>query len=132
MVMRIIILAIVAVVLVGVFGNIMSQANMNSTIQNFQATISTIVYANEIDEIKKTVDEFLILRTIHETNERKAFAEKLDERLNNLQLVKTYCDQEISTLDLSYELNPYEKLQTICPKLSDVSFSKAVQLFKLI
>lgn len=43
--------------------------------------------------------------------ESEKFAEKLDERVNNLGLVKMYCPQGISTLELTFEQNPYEKVQ---------------------
>ena len=122
----------VIVVLVVFFTNIAPHADMNSTIQSLQTSITTIAYAGEFDEIKIAVDEFMYLRTIRGTEEGKALAEKIDERLNNLELVKMYCDEEISTLKLVNENNPYEKIQQVCPKLKDLSLSKAAQLFRLI
>ena len=104
----------------------------NMTTQNFQTSMTTIIYAGEIQQIKTAVDEFLDLRDIHDEQKRKELAEKIDERLNNLELVKIYCEQEISTLELSYEYNPYEKIQQICPKLKELSFTKAAQLFSWI
>jgi len=123
---------VVIVVLVVFFTNIAPHADMNSTIQSLQTSITTIAYAGEFDEIKIAVDEFMYLRTIRGTEEGKALAEKIDERLNNLELVKMYCDEEISTLKLVNENNPYEKIQQVCPKLKDLSLSKAAQLFRLI
>jgi len=114
------------------FTNIAPHADMNSTIQSLQTSITTIAYAGEFDEIKIAVDEFMYLRTIRGTEEGKALAEKIDERLNNLELVKMYCDEEISTLQLVNENNPYEKIQQVCPKLQEISLSKAAQLFGLI
>ena len=122
----------VIVVLVVFFTNIAPHADMNSTIQSLQTSITTIAYAGEFDEIKIAVDEFMYLRTIPGTEEGKVLAEKIDERLNNLELVKMYCDEEISTLKLVNENNPYEKIQQVCPKLKDLSLSKAAQLFRLI
>jgi len=51
---------------------------------------------------------------------------------NNLQLVKMFCNEEISTLELVFENNPYKKLQQICPELKNLSLPKAAQLFSQI
>lgn len=132
MVLRIIYIGLILVALVGIFGNMLSPGDLGTTFQSLQTSITTVVYAGEIEEIRTAVDEFLVLRTIQGTQDGKVLAEKIDERLNNLELVKMYCEQEISTLELSYEYNPYEKIQQICPKLKDLSFLKAVELFRLI
>ena len=131
MVMRLVAIVLIAVALVGVFGNL-SQGNLASTFSNIQTSVTTVAYAGEFEEIKTAVNEFMHLRTIRGTDDAKLFAERLDEKLNNLELVKIYCDEEISTLELVYERNPYEKLQDICPKLEELSISKAAQLFSLI
>ena len=130
--MRIILVVIIVVVAVGIYGNMSPQGNMAATFENMQTSMTTMVYAGEFDDIKKSLDEFLYLRTIRGTDDGKLLAEKIDQRLNNLQLVKIYCDEEISTLELVNERNPYEKLQEICPKLESLSISKAAQLFRLI
>ena len=132
MVLRIIYIGLIIVALAGIFGNMSSPGDLGTTFQSLQTSITTVVYAGEIEEIRTAVDEFLVLRTIQGTQDGKVLAEKIDERLNNLELVKMYCEQEISTLELSYEYNPYEKIQQICPKLKDLSFLKAVELFRLI
>ena len=130
--MRIILVAIIAVAAIGIYGNFSPQGSMTTTFQNLQTSMTTMVYAGEFDDIKKSLDEFLYLRTIRGTDDGKLLAEKIDQRLNNLELVKIYCDEEISTLELVNERNPYEKLQEICPKLESLSISKAAQLFRLI
>ena len=132
MVMRIIIIGLIIVGFVGIFGNLLYQGNMSTTIQNVQTSLTTVAYAGEFEEIQIAVDEFLKLRSIRGTDEGDRLAERLDLKLNSLELVKIYCDEKISTLELSYESNPYEKLQEICPKLKTLSFSKAVELFRLI
>ena len=76
--------------------------------------------------------DFLKLRNIRSTSEGEALAARLDQRLNNLQLVKIYCEQKISTLELAFEINPYQTLQQICPSLQEISLSKAAELFRLI
>ena len=132
MAMRLIVIVVIAIALIGILGNFSSQGNMLSTFQNFQASITTIAYAGELNEIKTAVDEFLVLRTISGTEDGKLLAEKIDKRINKLELVKKNCNQEISTLDLAYEKNPYEKLRQMCPALENLSTSKAIQLFRLI
>lgn len=123
---------LVVIFLFVIVTNILPQADMNNAIQRFQTSITTVAYVGEFDEIRKTVDEFMVLRTIYGTEEGNILAAKLDERINNLQLVKTYCTQEISSMDLVHQNNPYNKLQEICPTLKDVSFARAIQLFELI
>ncbi len=130
--MRIILIVIIVVVAIGIYGNLSPQGSMSTTFQNLQTSLTTIAYAGEFDAIKTSVDEFMLLRTIHGTEDGKLLAVKLDDRLNNLELVKIYCDEEISTLELVKERNPYKKLQEICPKLESLSTSKAAQLFRFI
>ena len=108
------------------------QGTMTSTVQNIKSSIEMIAYTDELDEISKVVDEFLVLRTIRGTEDGKELATKIDERINNLDLVKMYCSQRISTLELAYEIDPYQKLQQMCPSLKNIPFSKAVELFRLI
>lgn len=123
---------VVVVALVVIFTNLAPQADMNSTIQRLQNSVTTVAYAGEFEQIRTAVDEFMVLRTIRDTPDGNDLAAKLDQKINNLQLVKIYCSQEISTMELVYENNPYKKLQEICPALKDVSFAKAVNLFELI
>ena len=130
--MKIILVVIIVVAAIGIYGNMSPQGNMTATFENMQTSMTTMVYAGEFDDIKKSLDEFLYLRTIRGTDDGKLLAEKIDQRLNNLELVKIYCNEEISTLELVNERNPYEKLQEICPKLESISISKAAQLFRLI
>lgn len=132
MVMRLVAIILVAIALIGIFGNLSSQGNLSTTFENIQTSVTTVAYAGEFDEIKTAVSEFMYLRTILGTEDANLLAEKLDKKLNNLELVKIYCVEEISTLDLAAERNPYEKIQQICPKLNDVSLSKAAQMFRLI
>lgn len=130
--MRIILLLLVVVAFVVIFTNIAPQADMNSTIQRVQNSVTTVAYAGEFEQIRAAVDEFMVLRSMQEGHAKNDYAVKLDEKINNLQLVKTYCSEEISTLELTHENNPYKKLQELCPALNDVSFTKAVNLFELI
>ncbi len=130
--MKIILIVIIVVAAIGIYGNMSPQGNMAATFENMQTSMTTMVYAGEFDDIKKSLDEFLYLRTIRGTDDGKLLAEKIDQRLNNLELVKIYCDEEISTMELVNERNPYERLQEICPKLESLSISKAAQLFRLI
>ena len=129
---RIILLIIVIVALVAIFGNLTSQAEMSKTVQNIQASVVTIAYSGEFVEIQQIVNEFVQLKEMGSSIEAEKFAEKLDERVNSLGLVKMYCKQGISTLELAFEKDPYEKVQQICPALKNISFAKAVELFRMI
>jgi len=132
MVIRLVAIVLLVIAVVGIFGNLYPQGNLEASFNNIQASMATVAYAGELEQIKISVDEFIHLRTIRGTDEGKALAEKIDDRLNNLELVKMYCDEEISTLKLVNENDPYEKIQEICPKLKEISISKAAQLFRLI
>ena len=132
MVFRLILLAVIVISLVGIFGGLVPSANMASLLQNLPAPVLTFAYAGEINQISLLVDEFLELRKNRNSDNAEELAEKLDKKINNLQLVKMYCDEEISTLDLAFMENPYNKLQKICPELKKLSFSKAAQLFRQI
>ena len=109
--MKIILLLLVIVVFVVIFTNIAPQADMYSTIQRVQNSVTTVAYAGEFEQIKTAVDEFMVLRNMQDGPDKNDFALTLDEKINNLQLVKTYCSEEISTLELAHENNPYIKLQ---------------------
>ncbi|HLC24770.1 MAG TPA: hypothetical protein VJJ25_03990 [Nitrosopumilaceae archaeon] len=132
MVTRIILLIIIIFAFVAIFGNLTSQAGMSKAVENIQASVATMAYAGEFSEIQQIVNEFLHLREIRSLDGAKEYADKLDERINNLGLVKMYCQQRISTLELAFEQDPYEKVQQICPAMKNVSFVKAVELFNLI
>ena len=88
--------------------------------------------AGELNEIRDIVNGFLVLREIRYSEEAEILAMELDQKINNLQLVKMHCNEEIITLDLAYEKNPYEKIQQLCPALKNLSLSKAAQFFRLI
>jgi len=132
MVTKIIFFLVIAFGLFVIVDTFFRQGTMTSTVQNIKSSIEMIAYTDELDEISKVVDEFLVLRTIRGTEDGKELATKIDERINNLDLVKMYCSQRISTLELAYEIDPYQKLQQLCPSLKNIPFSKAVELFRLI
>lgn len=132
MVLRLIFIAVVVIAFIGIITGFAPQASMNGTIQNLQTSIVTLTHAGEFQEIREGVNDFLKLRNIRGTSEGEALAANLDQRLNDLELVKIYCEQKISTLDLAFELDPYQKLQELCPSLQEISLSKAAELFRLI
>ena len=132
MVLRLVLLVVIVIGLVGIFGGLIPSANMMGLLQNLPAPVLTVVYAGEINQISSLVEEFLELRNNRNTDNAKELAENLDKKINNLQIVKMYCNEEISTLDLAFIENPYNKLQKICPELKKLSFSKAAQLFRQI
>jgi len=129
---RFILVIIAIVAFFAMFGNITSQGAMSNAMQNIQASVATIAYSGEYAQIQQLVKDFLYLREIRTFDESKDYADKLDEKINNLGLVKLYCTQRISTLELAFEQNPYEKVQQICPTLKNVSFVNAIELFRLI
>jgi hypothetical protein len=130
--LRIIFLLLIAVALVVIFTNLAPQADMNSAVQRIQNSVTTVAYAGEFEEIRGIVNEFMVLRNNYDTPAGDELAEKLDLKINRLQLVKMYCNQEISTMELAQENNPYKRLQEICPALKDVSLAKAADLFSMI
>src|SRR3990172_6733374 len=132
MVLRIVVFLIIGFAVFGIANTLLYQGTMTLTVQNLESSVEMIAHADELDKISKVVDEFLVLRTIRGTEDGKELAAKIDERINNLDLVKMYCNQRISALELAYENDPYEKLQQLCPSLKSVSFTKAVELFRLI
>jgi len=132
MIFRLILIAVVVIAFIGIVSNFASQASMNGAIQNLQTSIVTLTYAGEFQEIREAVNDFLKLRNIRSTSEGEALATNLDQRLNDLELVKIYCEKKISTLELAFEINPYQKLQELCPSLKEISLSKAAELFRLI
>ena len=128
--MKPVIFLLVGAALVALIVNLSSDGDLNSTIQGVQTSVTTIAYAGEFKEIEKAVEDFMKLRTMHDKEEKILFASKIDERINKLQLVKMYCDREISTLELVNDRSPYTKLQEMCPAIKSISFSKAVELFR--
>ncbi len=132
MVMRLVLLVIVVVAFGAIFGGLIPNASMMGLMQILPAPVLTVAYAGEINQLTSLVDEFLELRENRNSDNAKELAENLDEKINNLQLVKMYCNEEISSLELAFMKNPYNKLQKICPELKNVSLLKAAQIFKQI
>ena len=95
---RIVWIIIVIVVLVGFFSNPWSQAQMDQVLENLQFSFGVIANAAEIEEIRIAVNEFMELRKIRHTPEAQEKASKLDQRINNLELVNEHCKQKSSTL----------------------------------
>ncbi len=132
MALRLILLVIAVIALVGVFGGLVPSGNMLDIVQTIQAPLLTVAYAGEINQLSSLFEEFIELRENRNSKNAEKMAEKLDKKINNLQLVKMFCNEEISTLELVFEHNPYKKLQQICPELKNISMSKAAQLFSQI
>lgn len=105
---------------------------MTDTLQNLPISIGKVAYAGELVEVRLAIDDFIVLRQMGPSQDAKIFAGNLDQRINQLNLVKMGCSQEISTYELAFKTNPYETLKDICPSLNDISFSKAIQLFRMI
>jgi hypothetical protein len=131
MVMRLVLLVVVVVGIVGILGSLVPSATMG-IFQSLPATVVSVAYAGEINEIKSLVDDFIELRNNRHSDAADEMAQKLDQRINKLGLVKQYCNEKISSLKLAFEKNPYNKLQQICPSLKDLSLSSAANLFRQI
>ncbi len=132
MVLRLVLLVLAIVTIIGIFGALGPTASMMGIFQNLSAPIFTIAYAGEISQISSLVDDFIELRENRNSENAEKLAAELDQRINNLGIVKNYCNEEISSLDLAFEKNPYKKLQQTCPELKNLSMSKAVELFRQI
>jgi hypothetical protein len=117
------------VVIVVIATSLLSSAEMSESVQSLQFSMATIVYSGEINEIKIAINDFMKIRQDPHSEDSKIKAQELDQRLNDLELVKTNCKNKISTIELAIQNDPYRKLQENCPILKKVSFSKAVYLF---
>ena len=115
--------------LIGTFTNYIQYAEMNSVSEILQSSFGIITNPAEFDEIRSSVNDFIELRKNRDASDVNLIAAELDQRLNNLELVRTHCNQKIFTLDLAFEDDPYGKLQQMCPILKNLSFAKAAQLF---
>ena len=129
MVMRLVLLVLVVIAIVGILASFTSSADMMGIFQYIPTPILTVAYAGEVNQLSSLVNDFIELRNNRSSDNAKELAEDLDQRINNLGLVKVYCNEQISTLELAFEKNPYKKLQKICPALKDLSLTKAAQLF---
>ena len=109
--------------------SLLSSAEMSEPVQSLQFSMSTIAYPGEINEIRIAVNDFMKIRQNPYSDDSKIKAQELDQRLNNLELVKINCKNKISSLELAKQNNPYKKLQENCPVLKKVSFSKAAYLW---
>ena len=129
---KILLILLIGVTVIVFFGNFSPVATMMEPVQTLYTSMATATLAGEAYEIQDIVNEFLVLRSSGSSEKAEKLAAELDRRINNLQLVKMHCNQNISSAELANEKNPYEKLQQLCPGLKNMSFSKATQLFRLI
>jgi len=127
--MRLVLLVVVVVAIIGILASLSPSATMMGIFQHITTPILTVAYAGEINQISSLVDDFIELRNNRNSDNAKELAEDLDQRINNLGIVKAYCNEKVSTLELAFEKNPYNKLQKICPALKDLSLAKAAQIY---
>jgi hypothetical protein len=130
--LKLFLIGIVVIAFIGILGNFSPQAIMTNALQNIQTSVVTAAFTGEFNEIEDIVNEFLVLREIRNSEDAQIKAAQLDEQINNLELVKSYCEEKISTLELSRESDPYERLQELCPALKSISLPKAMELFRQI
>jgi len=127
--MRLILLVVGVVAIVGILASFAPSATMMGVFQYVPTPILTVAYAGELNQLSSLVEEFMELRNNRNSDNAKELAEDLDQRINNLGIVKVYCNEQVSTLELAFEKNPYKKLQKFCPVLKDLSLSKAAQFY---
>src|SRR3972149_2117381 len=99
MILRIALFLIIGFAVFGIADTLLYQGTLTSTVQNLKSSIEMIAYADELDDIPKVVDEFLVLRTIRGTEDGKELATKIDERINNLDFVKFFCNLNYFSLN---------------------------------
>ena len=114
------------VVMVVTITTVLSSAEMSDSVQSLQFSMVILAYSGEVNEIRIAVNDFMKIRQDPYSEDSKIKARELDQKLNDLELVKTNCKNKISTIELAILDNPYRKLQENCPILKKVSFSKAV------
>ncbi len=117
------------VVMVVTVTSLLSSAEMSESVQSLQFSMATLAYSGEVNEIRIAVNDFMKIRQDPYSEESKIKAQELDQKLNDLELVKTNCKNKISTMELAIQDEPYRKLQENCPILKKVSFSKAAYLW---
>lgn len=125
----ILLLIIIAVLITAYLNSFTTQAQLGSIIETLHTSSAFIPYVGELSEIRVLVNDFLELRKSPNSPDTKIKAAELDSKINNLDIVRKYCNQKISTLELAFENDPYAKLQQMCPALKKVSFPRAAQLF---
>ena len=120
------------IVIVVTVTSLLSSAEMSESIESLQFSMVTIAYSGEVNEIRIAVNDFMKIRQDPYSEDSKIKAQELDQKLNDLELVKTNCKNKISTIELAMQHDPYRKLQENCPILTKVSFSKAAYLWSTL
>ena len=112
------------------FNTYTSEAQTDTNIlEPVYTSFALVAYGGELSQVHDIVSDFLQLRNSPHSEDAKLKATELDNKINSLEIVKNFCNDKISTLDLALENDPYEKLQEICPTLKNLQFFKAAQLF---
>ena len=128
--LRAVLLSIVMAGLIAIYLNTYtSEAQTYNILEPVYTSFALVAYGGELSQVHDIVSDFLQLKNFPTRPDAKLKATELDDRINSLEIVKNFCNQKISTLDLALENDPYGKLQQICPVLKNLQFSKAAQLF---
>lgn len=123
---------ILAAVSVLTYNGVAINSGISVRSETVYRSIELAPFAGEISEVRSIVNDFLELREIHDRALLKTEADRLDERINNLGLVKKYCNNKISSYELLTEKDQYKKLQQICPALETIPLSKAIKIWSTI
>ena len=128
--MRAIVLLIVVAGLIAIYLNTYtSEAQTDNILEPIYTPFVLVAYGGELSQVHDIVSDFLQLRNSPNSPDAKLKATELDNKVNSLEIVKNFCNQKISTIDLALENDPYGKLQEICPVLKSLQLSRAAQLF---
>jgi hypothetical protein len=129
--MKAIVLLIVMAGLVAIYLNTYTSDAQtdNNILEPVYTSFALVAYGGELSQVHDIVGDFLQLRNSPHGIDAKLKATELDNKVNSLEIVKKYCNQKISTLDLALQNDPYGKLQEICPALKSLQLSRAAQLF---
>ena len=99
----ILLLIIIAVLITAYLNSFTTQAQLGSIIETLHTSSAFIPYVGELSEIRVLVNDFLELRKSPNSPDTKIKAAELDSKINNLDIVRKYCNQKISTLELAFE-----------------------------
>lgn len=107
-------------------------------INDTKNTISELRKVSELNEIRLLVNDFKELRDDAQNDnvgndvQLETRANEIDQRVNDLDLVREHCSTSISSLDLAFDSSPYASLQEKCPALQNMSLEEANKRLALI
>jgi len=112
-------------------GEIIKTPRSNSDNLGFfdRLKVSFTILANqdELNQIRFIVTDFDDMKKLG--YEQKVWrSELLDDKINNMHIVKSTCPEPISSLELSESNHPYKRLQEVCPALASLPIDDAYNI----